>query len=407
MELVDSTTALIRKILGTDREPPVPETPLVDLESLSQAPRGGYTFQNETAPSFRMPVIAPAPQRTQITLPQPVGAAPPATLPAPAATPRRAQPMGTIPPSLPAVASQTMASQSVKAPSLVDRYSQALDKLKTMDTSGRLTPEQKQRAELSFWLNMLARASQPGATALGSFGQAGLQTVGELSAQEKENKRAAMDMLKSHKEDVYRLAQLADKEGDNERASDQLKAQVAHWERIDKAQATHYANEARKLDKENWFALATPRGYYMVDRSGKNSPYVLSDKNGVPLKPEAKSERAPNATESAVAQMRKAGLTEKEIADRLHPPLNEGDMTPAKQVERALALQVPDVMGKRPSPAEAWQRVAETVAASKGQVPSGGLPRFNSLAEAREAKRTGKIKAGDTIMTPNGPIVVQ
>jgi hypothetical protein len=206
------------------------------------------------------------------------------------------------------------------------------------------------------------------------------------------------------------MAVLLDKQGDNDLATAKLKAEIEHWEREDKARADYYKGHLEKLNAKEFVAKEIPgKGIVMIPTSGDPSRayWVTIGGEKVPVPMETKQPRAPNATETTIAQMKNAGLSEKEIADRLHPPLDAGEMTPGKQVDRALSLQKPDMMGVTVSPEEAWRRVQVTVQASKGQTPTGGLPRFNTLAEAKAAKKAGKIKAGDTILTPNGPITVQ
>src|SRR3990167_450042 len=86
---------------------------------------------------------------------------------------------GAIPPQATPVAAPVappvapVAAPVVPKSTLVEEHSKALEKLKTTDTSGRLTAEQQYRSELSFWMNMLAAASEPGARAGGAIGKAG------------------------------------------------------------------------------------------------------------------------------------------------------------------------------------------------------------------------------------------
>jgi hypothetical protein len=70
----------------------------------------------------------------------------------------------------------------------------------------------------------------------------------------------------------------------------------------------------------------------------------------------------------------------------------------------------PDTMGQPTKSTVAHRTTAsgelETRDLSGGmaQGAPGGAPTFNSMAEAQAAKTAGKIKSGDTINTPNGPI---
>src|SRR3990167_2127583 len=83
--------------------------------------------------------------------------------------------------------------------------------------------------------------------------------VTQMTEQEKENKKAAMEMIKSNKDDLYRIAQMADKQGDNERADAQLKALVDHYERTDKNAADRLKDDIDKANQED---------HYMISNAG-------------------------------------------------------------------------------------------------------------------------------------------
>ena len=206
-------------------------------QAASEAAAMGYPVAQSVIPGAAPTGALPAPQAAPVAPPAPAAVAPVARA---RALPPQAGAIGmvpqaqanalegAIPPQATPVAAPVappvapVAAPVVPKSTLVEEYSKALEKLKTTDTSGRLTAEQQYRSELSFWLNMLAAASEPGARAGGAIGKAGAAALEGMTKQETENKKAAMEMLKSNKEDVYRLAMLADKQGDNELAQAKL-----------------------------------------------------------------------------------------------------------------------------------------------------------------------------------------
>jgi len=229
-----------------------------------------------------------------------------------------------------------------------------------------------------------------------------------MTKQETENKKAAMEMLKSNKEDVYRLAMLADKQGDNELAQAKLKAEIAHWENIDKAQAEHYKNEAKRLERENLTAIETSKGFLAIDKTGRVAPYLITDKDGKPFMPTPKQQTDPRAAEMQMLdRWTKSTPEQKEdigafLQARGKGPKEERDRQ-KELIDKEIVKALADPMNKLTGP----QLREKIMSGLTGAQAGAGLPRFNTLEEARAAKKAGKIKAGDTIMTPTGPIVVK
>jgi hypothetical protein len=324
----DSVSALLRKILGADREAPaassgigIPTAPAGPI-SVQSAPGGNFRdpnaalaaaqpqapgawsapvdqFGQPARPQAALPPAAPVARAAQV--PVQTGAIPP---PAPMAAPID-QPTGLnaidkedntdlAPQGIPAPA--VAAKPAVKPITLVEQYSQALKDLKKTDTSGRLTKDQ-----LSFWLNMLAAASEPGARAGGAIGKAGSVAMKEMTEQERYNHTAAMEMLKSNKEDVYRLAVMADKQGDNERAAEQLRINEERYKRVDAEAAERNRILREQVEQGKKKTIETPDGWYVVNMTNPQDVTLLKDpKTGKVMKPEYKPSADPRTPELQV-----------------------------------------------------------------------------------------------------------
>ena len=319
---------------------------------------------------------------------------------------------GAIPPQATPVAAPVappvapVAAPVVPKSTLVEEYSKALEKLKTTDTSGRLTAEQQYRSELSFWLNMLAAASEPGARAGGAIGKAGAAALEGMTKQETENKKAAMEMLKSNKEDVYRIAMLGDKEADNARELERIGITKEHYKVLednDKAKIGLLTKQLTMGGDEVKSAPILKNGNIgLITNSGKITDTGV--KARVPHEADTRGEM-----EKTLASLRKnfptKTKTEQELFDTYIGVKTAGKEERDRQdelVNKAVVDMLKDPMF-RGTAAEARARVLSGMPGAQAV----GLLRFNTLEEARAAKKAGKIKAGDTIMTPTGPIVVQ
>jgi len=257
-----------------------------------------------------------------------------------------------------------------------------------MTRSGRMTDEQRNRAELSFWMNMLAYASEPGARAGGAVGKAGMKMTAEMNEVEKENKRAAMEVMKSNKEDLYRLAQMADKEGDNERADQQFRVMEENYRRTNEVAADRVRVEREKLKSDKYTHIAK-EGMPLM-RFNKTNGTIENVLDPVSRKPIMipKADRAPTESEQLYSMAKSAGLTPREIIDRRLPPKQDpAEVATNAAFGRAMELQKPsDMGGPTMSPEEAADRVRRTGEAIKGKSapPLQAKPMPKNRAELRK-----------------------
>src|SRR3990167_8257520 len=390
-------------------------------QAASEAAAMGYPVAQSVIPGAAPTGALPAPQAAPVAPPAPAAVAPVARA---RALPPQAGAIGmvpqaqanalegAIPPQATPVAAPVappvapVAAPVVPKSTLVEEYSKALEKLKTTDTSVRLTAEQQYRSELSFWLNMLAAASEPGARAGGAIGKAGAAALEGMTKQETENKKAAMEMLKSNKEDVYRIAMLGDKEADNARELERIGITKEHYKALednDKAKIGLLTKQLTMGGDEVKSAPILKNGNIgLITNSGKITDTGV--KARVPHEADTRGEM-----EKTLASLRKnfptKTKTEQELFDTYIGVKTAGKEERDRQdelVNKAVVDMLKDPMF-RGTAAEARARVLSGMPGAQAV----GLLRFNTLEEARAAKKAGKIKAGDTIMTPTGPIVVQ
>lgn len=101
--------------------------------------------------------------------------------------------------------------------SLVDMYREMTKDL-PKEAKGDLTPEQKQRMQMDFFLNMMARSSKPGSYMLGAAGESGLDTSKAMTDQENRNYDRSDRSNNKARDEAMRLLGLEDKDQDNVRA---------------------------------------------------------------------------------------------------------------------------------------------------------------------------------------------
>lgn len=133
--------------------------------------------------------------------------------------------------------------------------------------SGNLTPEQKNRQQLDFFLRLMAGGARPGARFLGTMGEAGLATNAAADAQRKENLAASNAELQRLREDAFRTVGLADKDADNRRADARTateerrwKAQEEQWKAGNRRDQERLDLERKRLEQEG----KAPLGHQML-----------------------------------------------------------------------------------------------------------------------------------------------
>jgi hypothetical protein len=120
-----------------------------------------------------------------------------------------------MPPATQPMGALAEAPAEAPRPSLMAQFRERTAAIPAAD--GKMSEEDKKQRQLEFFLNMLARGSQPGATFLPSMAKAGLDTsAGVRADREKAQTRAAAGR-KEAREDVFREITFGDKDEDNRR----------------------------------------------------------------------------------------------------------------------------------------------------------------------------------------------
>ena len=272
------------------------------------------------------------------------------------------------------------------------------------DTSGTLTTEQRKRHELMFWLQVMAHGSEPGARLFGAMGKAGTTALTGMSKEEEKNRQVALDKLKSNKEDMYRLAQLADKQGDNERADKQMAALQAHYERTDANAAEHMRVLRKTAERENISTLATPSGYIMFDKRDASKVRYLKDpvtgKNIMPPPSAAPADRRSEfgKTMDDMAVFSKKPVDEQQrlmsLADQYKGSGKtvKGEITDEDRLNKAIALKAADMSGKMTL--DAARAEIDRIFPKSGVAPTSSGPQKPATEASAQAQAKAAVQQG-------------
>lgn len=163
--------------------------------------------------------------------------------------------------------------------SLGDRYAQLVAGM-PKGKDGALSDEQKGYLMMELGLNMMAKSSRPGATALGAFGEAGADTVGKARGQIETNRTRERESRREGIDEAYRQIGFEDKDADNVRGD---RKQVAD-ERNAKARIDLLRQQ---VETGKYTVQKTNQGLVVVDqKTGKAT--VIKDEQGRPIRPDPK-----------------------------------------------------------------------------------------------------------------------
>lgn len=311
-------------------------------------------------------------------------------------------PAATLPPATGAAPAVPSAAAK-PARSLTDEYRDAMKEMNKVDTSGTLTPEQRKRHELMFWLQVMAHGSEPGARLFGAMGKAGTTALTGMSKEEEKNRQVALDKLKSSKEDVYRLAQLADKQGDNERADRQLAMMQSQHERTDKRTAERIKLERERLDQDKIKVFSSPTGWVAYDtKNVENTRYVtINGKVVMPPPSAAPADRRDEFTKQmeGMEKFSKKPQAEQDrllaIADRYKgagKPV-KGQITDDDRLNKAIALKAADMSGKMTLDA-ALAEINRVFPKEGGAPAAAGGPQKPATEDSAHAQAKAAIQQG-------------
>lgn len=223
----------------------------------------------------------------------------------------------TMPPAPAPVAAATPvvasdAPAEAKRKSLLEMYKELVKDL-PKEANGDLTPQQKSRMQMDFFMNLLARSSKPGAYALGAAGEAGLDTSKAATDQENKNYDRSRNANNDARGEAMRMLGLEDKDQDNVRADRTQATQDKRWAAAEVRDQKRLDIEMKKLENEG----KKPIGHQVL--SNGNIGIILADGSVKDSGAKAKG-REPTAQETAFAMITgQGGMSPQDAIDRLFP----------------------------------------------------------------------------------------
>lgn len=217
---------------------------------------------------------------------------------------------------------------------LAQQYRDRLSQLP--DATAELSPAQKAKLQLDFFLRLMSGGSKPGARSVGVIGDAGLATSAEQEALLDKARGVAEKRRAEARDDAFREIGFADKESDNARADRHL--QISDQDRKDRTDLLR-----RQIDAGKWRVLD----------NGKTGTYVLFDQEsgqtkdtGIKVYRETKDTRPAEIQLLEYLQKNpKAIDTMAQVTTAKDKGTPEKDPT-AKIVDQAIKLVGADIPGK-------------------------------------------------------------
>lgn len=288
---------------------------------------------------------------------------------------------------------------------LREQYEEAIAKIQK-EGKGELSQEQKGWLLIDLGTRMMARSSKPGATLISAAGESGAEVSGRAQDQieknrtrEKESRREALDSAlrainfeKADRDDI-RADRKEDREEKRYGAQDERERQ-----RIDLLR--QQVDQGKKQIKES------EDGFVLIDTTGKNPPALIKDPaTGKPFKPTDKSN--PNI-EFYKWLMEDPKRSQFFLQGRGKDADTNSEETFEKALQKFAADVHKDPMIQPKDRAARIKDYGDFLRSQRGATPAaGGAPTFNTPAELQEAIRSGKVKKGDRVMTPEGERVVR
>lgn len=120
------------------------------------------------------------------------------------------------------------------------------------DPESKLTEDQKKQLALNFFLGVMSKSAQPGARAIGAFGDAGLDVSKEATALQDKNFSRGRDKVQQSREDLRTEMGFGDKDIDNTRADRREVAEEGRWKATDKKDTERLALLRQQIEQGNW-----------------------------------------------------------------------------------------------------------------------------------------------------------
>lgn len=252
-----------------------------------------------------------------------------------------------------------------------------------------LTDKEKNQLKLDFFLRLMQAGGQRGNNLATNVGMAGLGTEGEYNKAMERRRQ----LLKDARDEAYRETTLADKDRDNQLA-----------ERREE-------REGRQGDQRlSLLRDQISQGKFDVKVGGRGGNFLLIDKKtGKVTDTGIKAADAVNSTRPAALQILDHLKEHPEDGDQLLRimKVDQGEKEESKLLDLSGKLMSSDLTGKM-TPQEAVRRARSMLEEIRNPgAGAGGLPSFNTPAELEQAKRAGKVKPGDRVMTPQGERIVR
>lgn len=286
-----------------------------------------------------------------------------------------------------------LAQPPAPAPSLAEQYAAktaAIDK----KVKGDLTPEQKKRLELGFWMAMLSGSSKDGARALGAFGDAGQGTLKQADAYEATNRALSGTEITQARDDAFKATGFGEKDAD--RAE-----RVTHNAMTEKARQDQLALLKQQIELGKWHVI----------NNAKTGTVVLYDtKSGQSKDTGIKYDK----TDSRPAEIRLLEYLQsnpKAMETALTMKGREGGLSEGEQFKAAMGLLKGDMTGKMTA-ADAAQRARDVAGAISGKGRSevgSGVTVSRKSAPYQQALKdpriNGDAKKLDEAITKSGRTV--
>lgn len=260
------------------------------------------------------------------------------------------------------------------------------------ETGEKLTDQQRAELRLDFFLRLMSAGTKPGATLLGAAGEGGLQTSALSRGMREKNMAAAAKKRTEAREDVFREIGFSDKDADNASRDRQLGITEEHYKNLDRRDIERLDLLRQQVEAGKWQIKETDQGLVAIDtKTNTVKPLVGTDDKPLRGKP------AENANITFYKWlMDDPKRIELFLGSKGRTLTMEDTITKAIELVKGSAGQF--------TLDQAMEQVRRAAGGGGGDAEP---PRFNSPAELEQAKKTGRVKKGDRVMTPEGARIVR